>query len=119
MTQATVGEIFRKVGDAVKADESLLELETDKAAQEIPSPVTGVIRELLVKQGDDVEVGALLLRIEEGAAASGADAGGRGRRRRRRTAWRRRRRPAPARCRRRARRLAPERHAAVARPRRS
>ena len=69
VTQATVGEIFKKVGDAVRTDESLLELETDKAAQEIPSPVTGVVRELLVKEGDDVEVGALLLRIEEGGEA--------------------------------------------------
>ncbi len=77
VTQATVGEVFKSVGDAVKTDEPLLELETDKAAQEVPSPVSGVIRELLVKQGDDVEVGALLLRIEEGAAgeeAGSADA---------------------------------------------
>jgi len=74
VTQATVGEIFKKVGEAVKVDESLLELETDKAAQEIPSPVSGVIREMLVKEGDDVEVGALLLRIEEGAEGASSAA---------------------------------------------
>ncbi|ORE91615.1 2-oxoglutarate dehydrogenase complex dihydrolipoyllysine-residue succinyltransferase [Aurantimonas sp. 22II-16-19i] len=69
VTEATVGEIFKKVGDSVAADESLLELETDKAAQEIPSPVAGVIREMAVAKGDEVKVGALLLKIEEGASA--------------------------------------------------
>ncbi|MGN6548700.1 MAG: 2-oxoglutarate dehydrogenase complex dihydrolipoyllysine-residue succinyltransferase [Pararhizobium sp.] len=73
VTQATVGTIFKKIGDRVKTDESLVEMETDKAAQEIPSPVTGVIREIAVKEGDDVEVGALLMRVEEGAG-NGASA---------------------------------------------
>ena len=77
VTEATVGEIFKKVGDSVAVDESLLELETDKAAQEIPSPVAGVIREMVVSKGDEVKVGALLLKIEEGASAgSGASASG-------------------------------------------
>ncbi|MBP0617281.1 2-oxoglutarate dehydrogenase complex dihydrolipoyllysine-residue succinyltransferase [Jiella mangrovi] len=77
VTEATVGEIFKKVGDSVSVDESLLELETDKAAQEIPSPVGGVIREMAVSQGDEVKVGALLLKIEEGASAgSGASDSG-------------------------------------------
>ncbi|NDW04693.1 2-oxoglutarate dehydrogenase complex dihydrolipoyllysine-residue succinyltransferase [Jiella pacifica] len=75
VTEATVGAIFKKVGDAVSVDESLLELETDKAAQEIPSPVAGVIREMAVAQGDEVKVGALLLKIEEGASA-GSQASG-------------------------------------------
>ncbi|MCB8840601.1 2-oxoglutarate dehydrogenase complex dihydrolipoyllysine-residue succinyltransferase [Aurantimonas sp. VKM B-3413] len=69
VTEATVGQVFKKVGDSVAVDESLLELETDKAAQEIPSPVAGVIREMAVSQGDEVKVGALLLKIEEGASA--------------------------------------------------
>ena len=69
VTEATVGTVFKKVGDSVAVDESLLELETDKAAQEIPSPVSGVIREMAVSQGDEVKVGALLLKIEEGASA--------------------------------------------------
>ncbi|SKA35595.1 2-oxoglutarate dehydrogenase complex dihydrolipoyllysine-residue succinyltransferase [Consotaella salsifontis] len=71
VTEAEVGEIFKKVGEAVKADDALLELETDKAAQEIPAPVSGVIREFAVQKGDVVQVGALLLKIEEGASASG------------------------------------------------
>ncbi|CAN0655073.1 Dihydrolipoyllysine-residue succinyltransferase component of 2-oxoglutarate dehydrogenase complex [Nitratireductor aquimarinus] len=72
VTEAEVGEIFKKVGDAVKTDEALLELETDKAAQEVMSPVDGVITEMVVTTGDEVAVGALLLRIEQGATASAA-----------------------------------------------
>ncbi|MGI9400362.1 MAG: 2-oxoglutarate dehydrogenase complex dihydrolipoyllysine-residue succinyltransferase [Rhizobiaceae bacterium] len=67
VTEAQVGSVYKKVGDAVSVDEAILELETDKAAQEVLSPVAGVIREMNVNEGDDVEVGALLLRIEEGA----------------------------------------------------
>jgi 2-oxoglutarate dehydrogenase E2 component (dihydrolipoamide succinyltransferase) len=67
VTEAEVGEISVKVGDAVKADDVLLELETDKAAQEIPAPVSGTIAEIAVKTGDIVEPGNLLLKIEEGA----------------------------------------------------
>lgn len=74
VTEAQVGEIYKKVGEAVTADEPLLELETDKAAQEVPSPVTGVVREVLVKSGDEVKIGALLLRIEEGAESQRPDA---------------------------------------------
>jgi pyruvate/2-oxoglutarate dehydrogenase complex dihydrolipoamide acyltransferase (E2) component len=66
VTEAEVGEISVKVGDAVKADDVLLELETDKAAQEIPAPVSGTIAEIAVKTGDIVEPGNLLLKIEEG-----------------------------------------------------
>jgi 2-oxoglutarate dehydrogenase E2 component (dihydrolipoamide succinyltransferase) len=72
VTEAEVGEISVKVGDAVKADDVLLELETDKAAQEIPAPVSGTIAEIAVKTGDIVEPGNLLLKIEEGDAGSSA-----------------------------------------------
>ncbi|RFC62840.1 2-oxoglutarate dehydrogenase complex dihydrolipoyllysine-residue succinyltransferase [Fulvimarina endophytica] len=74
VTEATVGSIFKKVGDRVETDEALLELETDKAAQEVPSPVAGVIREIAVSEGDEVKVGALLLKIEEGASSDGSGA---------------------------------------------
>ncbi|MFN3172159.1 MAG: 2-oxoglutarate dehydrogenase complex dihydrolipoyllysine-residue succinyltransferase [Hyphomicrobiales bacterium] len=70
VTEAEVGEISVKVGDAVKADDVLLELETDKAAQEIPAPVSGTIAEIVVKTGDIVEPGNLLLKIEEGGEVS-------------------------------------------------
>lgn len=76
VTEAEVGEISVKVGDAVKADDVLLELETDKAAQEIPAPVTGTIAEINVKTGDIVEPGHLLLKIQEvaGGAATATPA---------------------------------------------
>src|SRR5690606_5995443 len=64
VTEAQVGEIYKKVGDRIEVDEPILELETDKAAQEIPSPAAGVLRELLVKTGDEGKIGALLARIE-------------------------------------------------------
>ncbi|NWG46174.1 MAG: dihydrolipoamide succinyltransferase, partial [Alphaproteobacteria bacterium] len=66
VTEATVGQWQIKVGDEVRADQTLVELETDKVAQEVPSPVSGVISEIVVKPGETVEVGALLARIEEG-----------------------------------------------------
>ena len=74
VTEAQVGEVYKKVGDAVAVDEAILELETDKAAQEVLAPTAGKIAEMAVKSGDEVAVGALLLKIEEGAAASPASA---------------------------------------------
>jgi len=67
VTEAGVGEWFKKVGDAIAVDEALVELETDKAAQEVMSPVAGKIIEISAATGDTVEVGAILAKIEEGA----------------------------------------------------
>lgn len=67
VSEATIGQWFKKVGDVVKADEPLLELETDKVAIEVPSPVSGKISKHIVKEGDTVSIGALLGYIEEGA----------------------------------------------------
>jgi 2-oxoglutarate dehydrogenase E2 component (dihydrolipoamide succinyltransferase) len=69
ITEATVATWLKKPGDAVAADETLLELETDKATLEIPSPAAGVLTEIVVQEGEDVEIGALLGRIEAAAAA--------------------------------------------------
>jgi 2-oxoglutarate dehydrogenase E2 component (dihydrolipoamide succinyltransferase) len=60
-------------GQAVAVDQPLLELETDKVTAEIPSPVAGVVRELLFAQGADVQVGAVVARIEVGARAGAAE----------------------------------------------
>ena len=60
VTEATVGQWFKKVGDAVKADEPLVELETDKVTLEVNAPSDGVLAEITVKEGETVEVGALL-----------------------------------------------------------
>jgi len=67
-------EILVKVGDTVKAEDSLLTVESDKATMEIPSPSAGVIKELKVKIGDVVNSGSLIAVMEEGAAVAPAQA---------------------------------------------
>jgi 2-oxoglutarate dehydrogenase E2 component (dihydrolipoamide succinyltransferase) len=69
VTEATIGRWFKHAGDAVAADEPLVELETDKVTIEVPAPTAGVLAEILVKDGDTVAPGALLGQINEGAAA--------------------------------------------------
>jgi 2-oxoglutarate dehydrogenase E2 component (dihydrolipoamide succinyltransferase) len=72
VTEATVGKWFKKAGDAVKADEALAELETDKVTLEINAPAAGVISEIIVKEGETVAVGAVLGSITEGQSVSTA-----------------------------------------------
>ena len=74
VTEATIAQWFRKEGDAVAADEPLVELETDKVTVEVPAPAGGVLSEIVAKDGDTVEVGALLGSIGEGAGASATTA---------------------------------------------
>jgi 2-oxoglutarate dehydrogenase E2 component (dihydrolipoamide succinyltransferase) len=75
VTEAEVGEWSVKVGDTVKADDTLVELETDKAAQEVPAPVGGTVVSIAVKTGDTVEPGKLLCQIDpSGAGAAAAPA---------------------------------------------
>ncbi len=69
VTEATVGQWFKKPGEAVKVDEPLCELETDKVTVEVPSPAAGVLGEISVAQGETVAVGTVLGSIKEGAAA--------------------------------------------------
>ncbi len=70
VSEATVGKWLKKAGDTVKADEVLLELETDKVSIEVPSPASGTLSEISVKEGDTVAPGGLLGTIAEGAAAA-------------------------------------------------
>jgi len=72
ITEATLGQWLKQPGEAVKADEPIASLETDKVAVEVPSPVDGVIGALTVKEGDTVEVGAVIATVEEGGAAAAA-----------------------------------------------
>ena len=65
ITEATVAKWLKNKGDKVKVDEPIVELETDKVNLEVPSPINGVINEINVKNGDVVEVGALLGSIGE------------------------------------------------------
>ncbi len=70
VSEATVGTWFKKVGDTVKADEPLLELETDKVTVEVPAPASGVLTEIVANNGETVGLGALLGQIAEGAAGA-------------------------------------------------
>jgi 2-oxoglutarate dehydrogenase E2 component (dihydrolipoamide succinyltransferase) len=72
VSEATVGTWFKKVGDTVKADEPLCELETDKVTIEVPAPASGVLSEITAAAGETVEPGGLLGQIAEGASAGAA-----------------------------------------------
>ncbi|CAM5348081.1 2-oxoglutarate dehydrogenase E2 component (dihydrolipoamide succinyltransferase) [Aquamicrobium terrae] len=68
VTEATVGKWFKKVGEAIAADEPLVELETDKVTIEVPAAAAGALGEITVKEGETVGVGAILGTIVEGGA---------------------------------------------------
>ena len=70
ITEGTLAQWLKQPGDAVAEDEPIASLETDKVSVEVPSPVTGVLTEQLVKEGDTVAVGAAIARIDEGATAA-------------------------------------------------
>jgi 2-oxoglutarate dehydrogenase E2 component (dihydrolipoamide succinyltransferase) len=72
VTEATIGKWFKKVGDTIAADETLVELETEKVTIEVPSPAAGVLSEIAAKEGETVGVNGLLGAIEAGAAAKPA-----------------------------------------------
>ena len=65
ITEATVAKWIKKVGDTVEADEPIVELETDKVNLEVPSPVTGILEEINVKDGATIEVGTTLGSVKE------------------------------------------------------
>jgi 2-oxoglutarate dehydrogenase E2 component (dihydrolipoamide succinyltransferase) len=69
VSEATIAKLHKKAGDAVKADELIVELETDKVTLEVNAPSNGVIAELKVKEGDNVKVGDLIALMSEGGAA--------------------------------------------------
>ncbi len=70
VVEATVGQWFKQAGEAVTADEPLVELETDKVTVEVPAPASGVLAEISVKPGETVAVGAVLGAISEGDGKS-------------------------------------------------
>ena len=73
ISEATLGQWLKKPGDAVKLDEPVASLETDKVAIEVASPVAGVMSDQLVKEGDTVLVGAVIAMIGDAISAAGAD----------------------------------------------
>jgi 2-oxoglutarate dehydrogenase E2 component (dihydrolipoamide succinyltransferase) len=72
VSEATIGRWFKKPGDVVKADEPLVELETDKVTLEVNAPAAGVLAEITAKDGETVSPGALLGQITAGGAAAAA-----------------------------------------------
>ena len=72
VSEATVATWFKKKGDAVRQDEPLVELETDKVTMEVYAPVSGVLSDVLFEEGADVEVGSILGMVEEGEGAAAA-----------------------------------------------
>ncbi|XAS65355.1 2-oxoglutarate dehydrogenase, E2 component, dihydrolipoamide succinyltransferase [Pseudarthrobacter sp. So.54] len=72
VTEGTVTRWLKQVGDRVEVDEPLLEVSTDKVDTEIPSPIAGVIEEILVAEDETAEVGAPLVRIGDGSGTAGS-----------------------------------------------
>jgi len=65
-------DLFVKVGDSVKVDDAICTLESDKATMDVPSPVAGTVKEVLVQLGSKVSEGVLLIKVEAGAGAAAA-----------------------------------------------
>ncbi len=74
ISEATVGKWFKKAGEAVRADEPLVELETDKVTLEVNAPGAGVLSEITAETGQTVAIGALLGQLSGGAASPAAPA---------------------------------------------
>ena len=77
VSEGTITRWFKQPGEAVAQDEPLYEVSTDKVDTEVPAPMAGVVSEILVAEGETVEVGTLLAQLEaDGAAVAGGDAVG-------------------------------------------
>lgn len=70
VSEASIAKLHKKIGDFVKADELIAELETDKVTLEVNAPAAGTISDIKVKEGDSVKVGDLMAILQEGASAS-------------------------------------------------
>lgn len=68
ITSGNIVDIFVAVGDTVKKDQDLFELETDKASLPVPSPVDGVVKEILIEKGKDAAIGSIVMRFETTAS---------------------------------------------------
>ncbi|MDP4334728.1 biotin/lipoyl-containing protein, partial [Curtobacterium sp. A7_M15] len=76
VTEGTVTRWLKNVGDRVEVDEPLLEVSTDKVDTEIPSPIAGVVEEILVQEDETVEVGTALVKIGDGSSGGESSDGG-------------------------------------------
>lgn len=71
--EVTVTEVMVNVGDTISVDQSIINVEGDKASMEVPAPEAGVVKEILVKVGDKVSTGTPMLVLEAAGAAPAAD----------------------------------------------
>ena len=71
VTEGTITQWFKAVGDNVNADEPLFEVSTDKVDTEVPSPVAGTIAEIRVPEGETVSVGTVIAVVTEGGDGAG------------------------------------------------
>lgn len=72
--EVNVTEIMVKVGDSVEVDQSIINVEGDKASMEVPAPIAGVVKEILINVGDKVSTGKLIMKFETASAAVAAEA---------------------------------------------
>src|SRR5918998_6388180 len=70
VTEGTITQWFKQVGDDVAADEPLFEVSTDKVDTEVPSPVAGTLTEIRVQEGETVEVGTVIAVVGDGTGAA-------------------------------------------------
>jgi 2-oxoglutarate dehydrogenase E2 component (dihydrolipoamide succinyltransferase) len=73
VAEVTIAVWMKQVGDAVKKDEPIVELETDKAAQELVSPEDGVLTEILVSEGENAEIGVIIAKLKPGKVEAGSE----------------------------------------------
>lgn len=71
--EVNVTEIMVKVGDSVEVDQSIINVEGDKASMEVPAPIAGVVKEILINVGDKVSTGKLIMKFETASAAPAAE----------------------------------------------
>ena len=74
VTEGTITQWFKQVGDTVADDEPLFEVSTDKVDTEVPSPIAGVVTEIRVAEGDTIDVGTVVAVVGEAGAAEPAPA---------------------------------------------
>ena len=87
VTEGTITRWFKQVGDEIALDEALFEVSTDKVDTEVPSPVAGVLAEILANEGDVVEVGQILARVGDDAGEAPSTEPASRRRKPRRKPW--------------------------------
>src|SRR3954447_726149 len=78
IAEGTIGKLLKAPGDRVERDEAIVEVMTDKVNAEIPSPVAGIVEQIVVKEGDVVPIGAALVVIGDGSGIAAQSDGGSG-----------------------------------------